>query len=47
MAPEACGSCRTLPPEGPRALTSRPTEQGLVRVGTRETLPLAVRHLLG
>ena len=32
--PEASGSCGTLSPEGPGALTGRPTEQGLLPVGT-------------
>ena len=42
-----CGPGRTLPPEGPRALTGRPAEQGPARVGTRETLPSALRVCFG
>ena len=45
--PEASGSCCMLPPEGPGALTGHLTEQGLLRVGTRVTLPIAVRHRFG
>ena len=42
-----CGPGRTLPPEGPRALTGRPAEQGPASVGTRETLPSALRLRFG